>query len=133
MDEPTCTAATPAEWLAWLRENADSAKAVWLIIQHKNSGVPSVRIHEAVEEALCFGWIDGLHRKNDAGSSRLRFTPRTPRSSWSRVNRERAARLIAEGRMTARGQAAIDRAKEKGRWQVVPDSAGIPRADHPVR
>ncbi|KZB86893.1 YdeI/OmpD-associated family protein [Amycolatopsis regifaucium] len=126
MDEPTFTAATPAEWRAWLSENADTGKAVWLIIQHKDSGVPGVAVHEAMEQALCFGWIDGLHRKNDAGSSRLRFTPRDPRSSWSRVNRERAARLTAAGLMTARGQAMIDLAKEKGRWQVVPDGAGVP-------
>ncbi|MFK0248952.1 YdeI family protein [Amycolatopsis azurea] len=116
MDEPTFTAATPAEWRAWLAEHAGSARAVWLVIRHKNSGIPSVRIHEAMEQALCFGWIDGLHRKNDATSSRLRFTPRRPRSSWSRLNRERAARLIADGLMTERGQAAIDLAKAKGRW-----------------
>ncbi|EMD24060.1 YdeI/OmpD-associated family protein [Amycolatopsis azurea] len=116
MDEPTFTATTPAEWRAWLAEHAGSAKEVWLVIRHKNSGIPSVRIHEAMEQALCFGWIDGLHRKNDATSSRLRFTPRRPRSSWSRLNRERALRLTAEGLMTERGQAAIDLAKEEGRW-----------------
>lgn len=126
MDEATFTAATPAEWRAWLAGNAGTAKEVWLIIRHKDSGIPSVRIDEAMEQALCFGWIDGLHRKNDATSSRLRFTPRNPRSSWSRVNRERAARLIAEGLMTERGQAMIDLAKEKGRWQVVPDGEGVP-------
>ncbi|WP_414940068.1 YdeI/OmpD-associated family protein [Amycolatopsis sp. cmx-11-51] len=126
MDEATFTAATPAEWRAWLAENAGTEKEVWLIIQHKGSNTPSVRIEEAMEQALCFGWIDGLHRKNDATSSRLRFTPRGPRSSWSRVNRERAARLVAEGLMTERGQAMIDLAKEKGRWQVVPDGEGVP-------
>ena len=126
MSEPTFTAATPAEWRAWLAANAGTAQEVWLVIHHKDSGVPSIRIHEAMEQALCFGWIDGLHRKNDAVSSRLRFTPRGPRSSWSRVNRERAARLIAEGLMTERGQAMIDLAKEKGRWQVVPDGEGVP-------
>ncbi|WP_410665886.1 YdeI/OmpD-associated family protein [Amycolatopsis sp. lyj-84] len=126
MDETTFTAATPAEWRAWLAENAGTAKEVWLIIQHKGNGVASVRIEEAMEQALCFGWIDGLHRKNDATSSRLRFTPRGSRSSWSRVNRERAARLIADGLMTARGRATIDLAKEKGRWQMVPDGEGVP-------
>ncbi|MBB5855463.1 YdeI family protein [Amycolatopsis umgeniensis] len=126
MDEPTFTATTPAEWRAWLAANAGTAKEIWLVIRHKDTGIASVRIHEAMEQALCFGWIDGLHRKNDATSSRLRFTPRNPRSSWSRVNRERAARLIADGLMTARGQAMIDLAKEKGRWQVVPDGEGVP-------
>ncbi|MFE5504083.1 YdeI family protein [Amycolatopsis japonica] len=126
MDETIFSAASPAEWRAWLAENAGTEKEVWLVIQHKDSGVPSVRIEEAMEQALCFGWIDGLHRKNDTTSSRLRFTPRNPRSTWSRVNRERAARLIAEGQMTERGQAMIDLAKAKGRWQVVPDGDGVP-------
>ncbi|MGY6655731.1 YdeI/OmpD-associated family protein [Amycolatopsis sp. TRM77291] len=126
MDETTFSAASPAEWRAWLAEHAGTAKEVWLVIRHKGSGVPSIRIEEAMEQALCFGWIDGLHRKHDATSSRLRFTPRSPRSSWSRVNRERATRLIAEGLMTGRGQAMIDLAKEKGRWQVVPDGEGVP-------
>ncbi|MFJ4105406.1 YdeI/OmpD-associated family protein [Amycolatopsis japonica] len=126
MDETIFSAASPAEWRAWLAGNAGTEKEIWLVIRHKDSGVPSVRIEEAMEQALCFGWIDGLHRKNDATSSRLRFTPRNPRSTWSRVNRERAARLITEGQMTGRGQAMIDLAKAKGRWQVVPDGDGVP-------
>ncbi|WET80850.1 YdeI/OmpD-associated family protein [Amycolatopsis sp. QT-25] len=126
MNETIISAADPAEWRAWLAENAATGKEVWLIIRHRGSGVPGVRIEEAMEQALCFGWIDGLHRKHDATSSRLRFTPRGPRISWSRVNRERAARLIAEGRMTERGQAMIDLAKTEGRWQVVPDGDGVP-------
>ncbi len=94
------------------------------MIQHKDNGVPSIRIEEAMEQALCFGWIDGLHQKHDAGSSRLRFTPRRPKSTWSAVNRERAERLIAQGLMTDAGQAMIDLAKETGTWEAVPD--GVP-------
>jgi uncharacterized protein YdeI (YjbR/CyaY-like superfamily) len=119
--ENTFAASTPTEWRAWLAEHSRTEKEVWLIIRHKNSGVPSIRIHEAMEQALCFGWIDGLHRKHDETSSRLRFTPRSPRSSWSKVNRERAADLIERGLMTGYGQAMIDHAKAKGLWQVVPD------------
>ncbi len=116
MSENTFTAATATEWRQWLAEHSRTEKEVWLVIHHKHSGVPSVRIQEAMEQALCFGWIDSLHRKNDATSSRLRFTPRTPRSSWSRINRDRVADLTARGLMTEQGQAVIDLAKEKGRW-----------------
>lgn len=80
-----------------------------------------LRYPEAVEQALCFGWIDGLHRGNGPGSSLLRFTPRTTRSRWSRVNRQRAARMTELGQMTEHGQAAIDRAKAAGTWQALPD------------
>ncbi len=102
------------EWRSWLAAHGASAAEVWLVIPHK--GVPGVRYEEAVEQALCFGWIDGLHRKHDAGHSRLRFTPRRARSSWSARNRERAGRLISRGLMTPAGQAAIDAAKADGRW-----------------
>lgn len=117
---------TTADWRDWLARNSQSEKEIWLIIHHKDSGAPSPRYHEAIEQALCFGWIDGLHRKHDADSSRLRFTPRNPRSTWSRVNRERAANMIELGQMTPRGQALIDVAKATGTWQVVPDDGALP-------
>lgn len=120
----TFAAPTTDDWRAWLAEHGQSEREVWLIIHHKNSSTPSVRYHEAIEHALCYGWIDGLHRKHDAESSMLRFTPRSPRSSWSAVNRERAARMIEQGLMTEQGQAMIDLARAKGTWQVVPD--GVP-------
>lgn len=116
-------ASTTAEWRAWLADNSGTAKEAWLVIHHKDSGVPGPRYHEAIEQALCFGWIDGLHRKRDADSSQLRFTPRKPRSTWSRVNRERATRMIGAGQMTEPGQAMIDLAQATGTWQVLPDSA----------
>ncbi|NED94163.1 hypothetical protein G1H11_02435 [Phytoactinopolyspora alkaliphila] len=111
-------ASTAEEWREWLIRNSQSEKEVCLVIQHKDSSTPSVRYHEAVEQALCFGWIDGLHRKRDAHSSQLRFTPRKQRSSWSRLNRQRAAAMIELGLMTPQGQAAIDAAKERGTWQA---------------
>ena len=97
-----------SEWRNWLAAHGESVGEVWLVLAHK--GVPGVRYVAAVEQALCFGWIDGLHRKHDAGHSRLRFTPRRARSSWSALNRERADRLIAQGLMTAAGLAAFERA-----------------------
>ncbi len=109
---------TTTEWRAWLAQNCGSATEAWLVIHHKNSGKPSPRYHEAIEQALCFGWIDGLHRSRDTDSSQLRFTPRRPGSTWSAVNRERAARMTAAGLMTPPGQAMIDLAKSTGRWEV---------------
>lgn len=105
----TCVAASPAEWRTWLAEHGESEHEIWLVIQHKGSGVPSVRYHEAVEQALCFGWIDSLARKHDARSFRLRFTPRRSGSRWSHVNRARAAALIAQGQMTPQGLARAPR------------------------
>jgi uncharacterized protein YdeI (YjbR/CyaY-like superfamily) len=122
----TLTANTTEDWRAWLARNCQSEQEIWLIIHHKDSATPGMRYHEAIEHALCFGWIDGLHRKRDADSSQLRFTPRTARSSWSRVNRERAARMVDQGLMTEHGQALIDLAKTKGTWQAVPETSAVP-------
>jgi uncharacterized protein YdeI (YjbR/CyaY-like superfamily) len=112
-------ASTVDEWRDWLAAHSGSANEAWLVIHHKDSGVASVRYNEAIEQALCFGWIDGLHRRRDERSSQLRFTPRRPRSTWSKLNRERAARMTALGLMTASGQSMIDLAQATGRWEVV--------------
>jgi len=109
------------DWRAWLARNCRSAKEVWLVLRHHDSGTPSLRYHEAIEQALCFGWIDGLHRRCGADSSHLRFTPRTARSRWSQLNRQRAAKMIELGLMTEHGQAAIEQAKAAGTWQLLPD------------
>jgi uncharacterized protein YdeI (YjbR/CyaY-like superfamily) len=114
----TVEARTTGDWRAWLAEHGESAKEVWLVLHHKDSDTPSPRYHEAIEHALCFGWIDGLHRKRDEHSSQLRFTPRSPRSTWSQVNRDRAADMITRGLMTDRGQATIDLAKDRGTWHA---------------
>jgi uncharacterized protein YdeI (YjbR/CyaY-like superfamily) len=114
----TVIAGSIEEWRNWLAANSRSAAEVWLVIHHKNSGTPGIRHHEAVEQALCFGWIDGLQRKHDAHSARQRFSPRRPHSTWSQVNRERAARMTELGLMTPAGQTVIDLAKTTGRWEV---------------
>jgi uncharacterized protein YdeI (YjbR/CyaY-like superfamily) len=119
----TILATTAAEWRSWLAHHHQTENEVWLVIHHKGSGTPSLRYAEAIEHALCFGWIDGLHRKHDATSSRLRFSPRNPRSSWSRLNRERATRMIEAGLMSEHGRALVQLAKETGTWQVVPGDA----------
>ncbi len=113
----TLRVTTPAEWRGWLVAHADTDSEVWLVLPHKNAQVPGPTYDEAVRQALCFGWIDSHHRKHDEHSSRLRFSPRRARSSWSALNRSRVADLVAAGQMTERGQAAIDLARARGTWQ----------------
>ncbi len=111
-----------AEFRKWLAENHRESDGIWLRIFKKDSGEPSVTYAEALDEALCFGWIDGLKQPHDEVSWRQRFTPRRPKSGWSRINTQHADRLIKAGRMKAAGQAAIDAAKEDGRWTAAYDS-----------
>ncbi len=101
-------------------------KSVRLIIYHKKSGTPSVKYDDAVEEALCFGWVDSKPNKRDGESYFLHFARRNPKSNWSRLNRQRAQKLIKEGLMTSVGLAMITLAKKTGRWkalEAVQDSA----------
>ena len=90
-------------WRAWLQEHHDKEKNVWLIIYHKKSETPSVAYDEAVEEALCFGWIDSKPNKRDHESYLLFFAKRNPKSNWNRLNRERAERMLKQGLMTQAG------------------------------
>ena len=120
----TFTASTTDDWRGWLARNGQTEKEVWLVIHHARSGKPGPRYGEAVEHALCYGWIDSLQRKHDADSCVLRFTPRNPRSTWSRANRDRAAKMTEQRLMTEHGQALIDLAMLTGRWQPVPASPG---------
>ncbi|RYG20275.1 MAG: hypothetical protein EOO07_05175 [Chitinophagaceae bacterium] len=108
-----------AEWRNWLEKNSQSEKSVWLIIQHKKSKIPGVNLNDATEEALCFGWIDSLAKRNDEQSYGLTFTPRNAKSNWSKPNRNRVEKLLKEGLMTEHGQKMIDIAKKTGRWEPV--------------
>jgi uncharacterized protein YdeI (YjbR/CyaY-like superfamily) len=94
-------------WRRWLAEHHATAKEIWLILYNKQSGKPRLPYLDAVEEALCFGWIDGIQKKLDAERAAQRFTPRRPKSNWTELNKERARRLIASGKMTAAGQAVL--------------------------
>ena len=106
------------EWRAWLEQNSQIEKSVWLILFHKKSDVTSVDRIEATEEALCFGWIDSLCKKRGKESYYLTFSPRKgKRSNWSEPNIERTKKMIKEGRMTAQGQVLIDIAKQAGKWE----------------
>jgi uncharacterized protein YdeI (YjbR/CyaY-like superfamily) len=112
-------AKTRRAWRKWLEKNYESENAVWLIIYHKASKTASIYYDEAVEEALCFGWVDSKAMKRDEESYYLYFAKRKPRSNWSKPNRERAAKMISKGLMTARGQELIDLAKATGTWEAL--------------
>lgn len=105
-------------WRQWLEENHDSLGGVWLKFAKKGSPAPTVSYPEAIEEALCYGWIDGQARRYDEHYYLQRFTPRRPKSKWSQINREKAARLIAEERMQPPGLAQVEAAKRDGRWDA---------------
>ena len=108
------------EWREWLEKNHAKEKSVWLILYHADSVTPCVSYNDAVEEAICFGWIDSKPKKRDDESSLLLFSQRNPGSNWSRINRGRAERMISEGRMTDAGM-RIDLAKESGTWTPLED------------
>ena len=101
---------------AWLTEHHATSPGVWLALTKKGGTVTTLTWQQAVDEALCFGWIDGQARKRDQETSWIRFTPRRPRSSWSQRNVAHVARLEADGRMLPSGRAAVDAAKADGRW-----------------
>lgn len=108
----------PGELEAWLEENGDSSAGVWLKIAKKGSGKRSVTYGEALELALCFGWIDSRKRGFDEAFFLQRFTPRRPRGRWSKINREKAEALIAAERMRPAGLAEVEAAKADGRWEA---------------
>jgi uncharacterized protein YdeI (YjbR/CyaY-like superfamily) len=116
-DLPILTFASREDWVAWLEANHASQGGVWVKFAKKGSGVDTVTYAEAVEVALCYGWIDGQVRGLDASYYLQRFTPRRPRSSWSKVNVEKALALIERGEMKPAGLAEIERAKADGRWE----------------
>src|SRR5205085_9623677 len=108
---------------AWLERSHDESAGIWLKIAKKGSGAQTVTYAEAVEAALCFGWVDGQKQRLDEHYWLQRFTPRSPRSRWSKINREKAEWLIAAGRMRAAGKAEVDRARADGRWDAAYDGS----------
>jgi uncharacterized protein YdeI (YjbR/CyaY-like superfamily) len=110
---------TRAEWRAWLRDNHTRSEGVWLISFKKATGQPAVSYDEAVEEALCFGWVDSKPNKLDAERTMLYFAPRKGGSGWSRPNKERVERMIAAGLMTAAGLAKVEEAQADGTWTML--------------
>jgi len=122
MSDETRTFASRDAWRAWLEASHASSRGLWLRLAKKGAGTPSVTYPEALEVALCFGWIDG-QKKGDGPEWWLqRFTPRGARSIWSKINRAKAEALIASGAMREAGLHEVERAKADGRWDAAYDS-----------
>jgi uncharacterized protein YdeI (YjbR/CyaY-like superfamily) len=117
-DLPTLEFPTPEDWEQWLRENHASSPGVLLKIAKKRTGVVTVVYPHVLEIALCYGWIDSQRLPLDETYFLQRYTPRSKRSKWSQVNRDKAIDLIAQGRMRPAGLAEVERAKADGRWQA---------------
>lgn len=118
-----------AAFEAWLDGHASTADHLWVRMAKKGTGVASLDWTTAVDVALCFGWIDGISRRVDDQWFVQRFTPRRPRSVWSKINRDRVERLAAEGRMRPAGLAEVERARADGRWDAAydgPATATVP-------
>jgi uncharacterized protein YdeI (YjbR/CyaY-like superfamily) len=119
--------AGPRELEAWMEENHDCCDGVWLKIAKKGAGEPSVTYAEALELALCFGWIDSQKRGFDELHFLQRFTPRRPRGRWSKINRGKAEGLIAARKMRRAGLAEVEAAKADGRWELAYEGQGRAR------
>lgn len=107
---------TRAEWREWLAGNHDRSNGIWLILIKKGADIPGIMYSDAVEEALCFGWIDGTLNTMDEQRYKLYLSPRKPKSVWSKINRQRIQKLTKVGLMTAAGLAKIEAAKKDGSW-----------------
>jgi uncharacterized protein YdeI (YjbR/CyaY-like superfamily) len=138
-DAPEVFAEDRATWRAWLDSNHAVSSGVWLVTWRSRSGRQGLPYEDAVEEALCFGWVDGTAGTVDEERGKLYFVPRKPNSGWAATNKARVERLIAEGRMAPAGLAAIERAKANGSWELldsverleVPDDLATALAAHP--
>lgn len=128
-----------AEWRGWLQEHYATSKGVWLISYKKSAGKPRVSYEQAVEEALCFGWIDSKQKYLDEERSMLWFSPRKPGSAWSTLNKTRIARLIEQGLISEAGMEKIKAAKKDGSWNIydalealqIPDDLEVALAGSP--
>ena len=105
------------QWRKWLEKNHSTSPGIWLIYYKKTSGKKRLEYHDAVEEALCFGWIDSTSRPLDEEKYMQRFTPRKPKSGWSNLNKQRIERMIEQGLMTMAGLEKIEVAKKNGSWE----------------
>jgi uncharacterized protein YdeI (YjbR/CyaY-like superfamily) len=128
-ERPAIAFANQEAWEKWLKTNHLTSSGVWLRLAKRASGTPSVTYAEAIETALCYGWIDGQKQSHSAEAWLQRFTPRGRKSIWSKINREKALALIENGKMKPAGLAEVDRAKQDGRWEQAydsPSSATVP-------
>jgi uncharacterized protein YdeI (YjbR/CyaY-like superfamily) len=112
---------SPQHWREWLQANHNQTGGIWLIYHKKTSPTPNLTWSEAVDEALCFGWIDSQAKPLDADRYQQFFTRRQPKSGWSRVNKEKVQRLLAAGNMMPAGLAAVETAQQNGAWTLLDD------------
>ena len=129
LTDPVIAFDSQAAWEAWLAEHHGTSNGVWVKMARKVSGMPTVTHAEALESALCYGWIDGQRNRFDDQWFIQRFTPRRPRSKWSKINRGKAEQLIGDGRMQPAGLREIERARADGRWDAAydaPSAATVP-------
>lgn len=119
---PTLSFADQAEWRAWLAVEHATSAGIWLKLAKKATGIASINYAQALDEALCYGWIDGQKKSFDEQYWLQKFTPRGKKSIWSKVNRDHIERLSAAGLMHAAGEAEVERAKADGRWDAAYDS-----------
>ena len=117
-DLPIIAFASQQAWEAWLAEHHATSRGVWLKIAKKDAGIATVSYAEALDSALCYGWIDGQKASHDEQSWLQKFTPRGRKSSWSRVNRDKAIELQRQGRMQPAGLAQVEQARRDGRWEA---------------
>lgn len=122
MDMPVLAFLDMAEWESWLETHHRDESGAWLRIAKRRSKVPGISIEDALDGALCFGWIDGQRRSNDDASFLQRYSPRRSTSSWSRINVEKFETLYAAGRVRPAGLAAVEAAKADGRWAMAYES-----------
>jgi len=128
-DQPVISFESRDAWAAWLAEHHAASPGLWLKFAKKASGIATVSYSEALDVALCYGWIDGQKDKLDGDFWLQRFTPRRPRSKWSRINRDRVAALLARDAMRPAGLREVERAKADGRWEAAYDgqrAAAVP-------
>jgi uncharacterized protein YdeI (YjbR/CyaY-like superfamily) len=120
--DPIRLFATPAAWAGWLEKNHRKSQGLWLRLAKKGSALRSITYGEALEVVLCYGWIDGQKRGESEQAWLQRFVPRSAKSIWSKINRDKAVALIANGRMKATGLEAVEAAKKHGCWDAAYDS-----------
>ena len=131
--------ASQAEWRAWLMENHEQEDAVWLLFYKKKSKIPSLTWSQAVDEALCFGWIDSVKKTVDADSYKQYFSKRKAKSTWSKINKDKVDQLIKDGQMMQAGLKSVEVAKENGSWTyldvidqlIIPDDLEQAFEKHP--
>jgi uncharacterized protein YdeI (YjbR/CyaY-like superfamily) len=133
MSEPRLTFATQSAWEAWLEDHGSASPGVWLRLAKKSAEKPTVTYAQALESALCHGWIDGQKQAEGEHYWLQRFTPRTARSIWSRINKEKAEALILAKRMRPAGLVAIERARLDGRWQAAYSSSSTSTVPHDLQ